>query len=185
MKTIVQGKKIKETYKVVTERDDNNKLVEKPKIILADTEIKWEDILSYDERPQSKYTSNIFNLHLEIYLNENELVRVIEEIFRADLGIWYQRVNKELEKKDNLKKCEKELKPLLEEYNVQMIESNDAAKAYCDLHKLNYAHTDYEELLKLLPNNSISIKIDNELCCNSTWEISPTWRLEPNMSITY
>lgn len=149
MKTIVQGKKIKVTYEVLVERDEDGKLSRKPKITLVNQDTEWEDILTYDAPPQGNET-----LIGEIYLSDDEAVSISRQYFRADLCVWIQRVNKLLEKKDNYKKCEKELKPLLAEYNTQMIEDNPKAKAYCDLHKLNYAETDYEELLKILPESS-------------------------------
>ena len=59
-----------------------------------------------------------------------------------------------LEKKDNLKKCEKELAPILRLYNTQKIEANPKAKSYCDIHKLDYAETDYEELMEIIDPDS-------------------------------
>lgn len=145
MKTHVMGKKIKRTYKVVTCKDED-KYSEKPFMIVDDTEVKWEEILVYETAPQSRsdYSGNYINL------SEDEEVRVEKELFRADLGEWYQHVNKKLEEKDNRKKIEKELEKEIAAYNKYMIENNKKAKAYCDLHKLDYSETDYEELLDLV-----------------------------------
>ena len=152
MKTIVKGKKIKRDYIVKVFKDDDGKFTSKPKIDLIHEDIKWEEILSYEATPQNQYGTSTkwFGMSKYISLSEDEEVEVEKEKFRADLGCWIQFVDKELEVKDNMKKCEKELAAVLKEYNTQMIEDNPKAKAYCDLHKLNYAETDYEELIEII-----------------------------------
>lgn len=147
MKTHVMGKKIKRTYKVCVGKDDEGKYVLKPFITTDDIEIKWEEILVYETAPQSRsgYCSGKY-----INLSEDEEVEVEKEVFRADLGEWYQYTSKELEEKDNRKKIEKELEKEIAAYNKYMIENNKKAKAYCDLHKLDYSETDYGELLDLI-----------------------------------
>lgn len=145
MKTHVMGKKIKRTYKVVTCKD-GDKYSKKPFMIVDDTEVKWEEILVYETAPQSR--SEYYRKYIN--LSEDEEVDVDKEVFRADLGEWYQYVNKKLEEKDNRKKIEKELEKERAAYNKYMIENNKKAKAYCDLHKLDYSETDYEELLDLI-----------------------------------
>ena len=153
MKTIVKGKKIKRNYEVKINKDEDGKFTSKPTIDLIDEDIKWEEILSYEGKAQSHYNnSNWFQISVSrhISLSEDEEVKVVDEKFRADLGCWIQYADKELEVKDNMKKCEKELATVLKEYNTQMIEGNPKAKAYCDLHKLNYSETDYEELMEII-----------------------------------
>jgi desulfoferrodoxin (superoxide reductase-like protein) len=150
MKTVVMGKNVKKTYKVVTDMDDRGKLKSKPIIELEDEDIKWEEILSYEGRAQSYTTFLSFSPHGYICLSEDEEVKVEKEKFRADLGDWYQYTDKVLSEKTNLKKCEKELESALKVYNAQKIEANPKAKAYCNLHKLDYAETDYEELMGVI-----------------------------------
>lgn len=162
MKTIVKGKKIKRNYEVKINKDGDGKFTSKPTIDLIDEDIKWEEILSYDDKPQSHSGShnNWFQVSFSkhISLSEDEEVEIEKEKFRADLGCWIQYVDKELDVKDNMKKCEKELVNVLKEYNTQMIEDNPKAKAYCDLHKLNYAETDYEELMEIIePKEKVTI----------------------------
>ena len=157
METVVMGKKIKNVYSVVIEKDDDGRYLKKP-YIGKEKETTYEEICRYEGTPQSvdRLVSN------EIYLSEDEPVEVDFKRFRADLGTWYQYTRKVLEEKDsNLKKAEKELAAELKLYNTQMIENDDRAKAYCDLHKLDYAETDYEELRKMLPGN---IEVRNKGC---------------------
>lgn len=154
MKTIVMGKKVKETYKVEVEQDKDGKITVKPKIKLDNADIKWEEILSYEGAPQYEViTGWIDNRY--IYLSETDEVKVEKQVFRADLGNWVQYTGKVLDKKDNLKKCEKELENALRLYNTQKIEANPKAKSYCDIHKLDYAETDYEELMDIIEPNVI------------------------------
>lgn len=149
METVVMGKKIKNVYSVVIEKDGDGNYLGKP-YIEKEKETTYEEICRYEGTPQSVH-GFICN---EIYLSEDESASVTKEKFRADLCTWYQYTNKVLEEKDsNLKKAEKELAAELKLYNTQMIENDDRAKAYCDLHKLDYAETDYEELRKILPGN--------------------------------
>ena len=144
MKTHVMGKKVNTTYKLDIVKDDDGQYLEIPKIIVDDIEIKTEEILSYDGEVQRCCI---------LYISEGEEVFVERDRFRADLGDWYQYVNKVLEEKDNKADLEDELKEELKLYNIQKIMGNDKAKAYCDLHKLDYSETDYDELLKIIGNN--------------------------------
>lgn len=148
------GKKVKENYKVEVNQREDGKLLSKPKIILDDCSVKWEEIASYDDEPQYE-VRGLYNDYRYIYLSEDEDVKIEDQRFRVDLGCWIQYTNKELEeRKNNLKKCEKELAPLLRLYNKQRIEANPKAKSYCDIHKLDYAETDYEELMEIIDPDS-------------------------------
>ena len=160
MKTIVMGMKVNEIYKVYTETNKEGKFLSKPKILLDKEEVKYEEIASYEGYPQSSSLGTFFCPSDYIYLSEEEKVRVTDKKFRVDLGCWYQYTDKIISKKDNCKKCEKELKTVLKTYNVQKIEADPKAKAYCDLHKLDYAETDYEELMKIIvPESNLISKI--------------------------
>ena len=155
MKTVVMGKKIKNNYDVVVEKDEDGKYLSRPEIKKLEPDIKWEQIYEYEGTAQygipetPSWLSVPFNRR--IYLSENEEVRVTKQIFRADLGQWFQYTDKVLEEKDgNLKSCEKNLKALLADYNKQKIEDDEDAKAYCDLHKLKYEESDYDEIIKII-----------------------------------
>lgn len=168
MKTVVLGEKIKNTYEVKPMMDENGNFTLKPHIVLVDKYIKYEEICSYEGTPQSKES---FMCHEVVYLSEDERVTVKDEKFRADQGVWYQYTDKVLESKDvNLKKCEKELKSALEVYNAQKIADNPKAKAYCELHKLNPAETDYDQLMEIIGKDntfeitSDGIRLNNPTC---------------------
>ena len=94
-------------------------------------------------------------------MSENESVCVEEEIFRADLVEYLQRVNKVIEEIDeNKEESETELQMLVAEFNKTAIENNMEMLNYCKLHKLTPGETDAEELYKLLhPDESFRFNI--------------------------
>ena len=147
MKTIVMGKNIKKTYEVLDGKNEDGTFKFRPTTRKKNSETTWEEICSYDGEPQCE---NIV-LTRRIYLSEDEQVLIERQIFRADLGSWIQYTAKVLSEDDtNLADCEEELAGLLKEYNKERIEGDTRAKAYCDLHKLDYAETDYDELLAII-----------------------------------
>lgn len=162
MKTIVMGKKIKRNYELKAESDNNGKLKYKPFIKELDPDIQWEEICSYEGEARSYRKENVFAFspYKYIYLSEDEEVIVEKEIFRADLGDYIQYTNKVL-KEDKGDKPDIEI--YIRDYNKQMIEADSEAKAYCDLHKLNYEDTDYDELMKYIyPNRVLKIELEPE-----------------------
>ena len=88
----------------------------------------------------------MFSTGREVYLSEDERVVVKSEKFRVDLGYWIQHVDKRLDYVHNLDEIEDEFNEEIKKYNESMIENDPDAKAYCDLHKLVYADTDYDDL---------------------------------------
>ena len=155
MKTIVMGKKIKRDYEIKVEWDDDGKLKYKPFIKELAPDIQWEEICSYKGEARGCYNESIFYSSLKyIYLSEDEKVTVEKEVFRADLGDYIQYTNKVLEEDEgNKADCEEDLKTYIKEFNKERIENDSKAKAYCDLHKLNYEDTDYDELIKYIAPN--------------------------------
>lgn len=157
MKTIVMGKKIKRNYELRAETDDKGEFLYKPFIKELDPDIKWEEICSYEGEAQISYVE-----WGDRYINisEDEEVKVTREIFRADLGNYIQYTNKILgENEGNKADCEEILKTYIKEFNRERIEHDSEAKAYCDLHKLKYENTDYDELMKYIhPNKVIDIQ---------------------------
>ena len=163
MKTHVMGKKINEIYKLDIKKDDDGQYLKKPEMVLDNKEVEYEEILSYDGEVQRCCI---------LYISEGEEVFVERDRFRADLGDWYQYVDKVLEEKDNKADLEDELKEELKLYNIQKIMGNDKAKAYCDLHKLDYSETDYDELLKIIGNNEsyvVSLKDVTGITVNKSY----------------
>lgn len=164
MKTIVMGKKIKRNYELKVEWDDDGKLKYKPFIKELDPDIQWEEICSYEGEARYCFYNNPsgFELNECIYLSEDEPVIVEKEIFRADLGDYIQYTDKILEEDEgNKADCEENLKIYIKEFNRERIENDSEAKAYCDLHKLNYKDTDYDELMKYIYPNKV-FKIEPE-----------------------
>lgn len=160
MKTHVMGKKVEKTYEVLDHKADDGTFFARPEITETDMQITWEEICSYDGEPQVYYESAYGEYPWTlgkrgINIAEDEFIEVKHSKFRADLGEWYQYTEKVLEEtKVNLIECQRKLDTLLREYNVQKIETDSKAKAYCDLHKLDYAETDYDELLKIIDGNA-------------------------------
>ena len=164
MKTIVMGKKIKRNYELKVEWDDDGKLEYKPFIKELDPDIQWEEICSYEGEACGCSNGSLFTFdpHKYIYLSEDEKVIVEKEIFRADLGDYIQYTDKILEEDEgNKADCEENLKIYIKEFNRERIENDSEAKAYCDLHKLNYKDTDYDELMKYIyPNKVLNIELE-------------------------
>lgn len=157
MKTIVMGKKIKRNYEVKAETDDKGEFLYKPYIAEQSETIEWEEICSYEGEAQISYAEWGKRY---INISEDEEVRVTKEIFRADLGNYIQYTDKILEEDEgNKADCEESLKIYIKEFNRERIENDSEAKAYCDLHKLEYEDTDYDELMKYVyPNKVFDIK---------------------------
>ena len=147
MKTHVMGKKIKNTWELDDGKGKDGEYICKPEIYIKDKEVTWEEICSYDDVPQDCFYGNL-------YLSEDERVYIEKKKFRADLGEWFQYTDKIIEEKDiNIKKVQKELKEEIRGFNKYRIEHDSRAKAYCDLHHLNYEETDYAELKKIIDPN--------------------------------
>lgn len=184
MKTIVMGKKVTNNYDVVVKRDEDNKLCSRPFIMELTPDIEWEEICEYEGEPQKEYT--IF-AGSEIYISEDECVLVTKQKFRADLGNWYQYTNKVLsEDEGNKESCETNLTALLKEYNKQMIEDDERAKAYCNLHKLDYEESDYDEIIKIIGKNKPEMEIpkvwkfSSDIPTNAVIKIDDTY---PNITL--
>lgn len=157
MKTTVQGKKITNKWSVDTGKErkivhgeEREIFVKKPSLV-KEEEVEWLDICEYDAAgPQSTSACDVF-YNRGIYLADDERVNINQEIFRADLGEWFQRVDKVLEEIDeNKEESETELQTLMAEFNKTAIENNTEMSNYCKLHKLTPEETDAGELYSLL-----------------------------------
>lgn len=184
MKTIVMGRKIKRNYELVSDLDEDNKFTSKPYIKELDPEIKWEEICSYEGKARMNYAF----LGRYINISEDEEVVVTKQIFRADLGNYIQYTDKVLKDDDSGRAAfEEDLKNLLKIYNKQMIESNSKAKDYCDLHKLNYEDTDYDQVMKYISRDlkdvtSITVTPDNYWKDIRAIPTDLSWRLYPTVN---
>lgn len=181
MKTIVMGKNVTNNYDVVVNRDEDNKLCSRPFIKELTPDIEWEEICEYEGEAQYSY------LGRTIYISEDEEVIVTEQVFRADLGSYIQYTNKVLsEDEGNKESCETNLAALLKEYNKQMIEDDERAKAYCNLHKLDYEESDYDEIIKIIGKNKPEMEIpkvwkfSSDILANAVIKIDDTY---PNITL--
>lgn len=148
MKTIVKGMNIERHYVVKDCKREDGTFYRRPYMETDSEQYKrtFETILTYEGTPQ--YKGEIFQ---SFYISEDEEVEITKKYFRADLGVWVVETNKLLSEKNiGEKKCKQELAKLIKEYNKQKIESCDYLKAYCDIHKLSYEDTDYDELKKIV-----------------------------------
>lgn len=170
MQTVVFGKIIEKRHEIdakvkTIEEDGNKKIVytAKPEKKVTEEIIGYKEILRFDGEP--RYNSNVygfFNFSTEDKFNiaENEVVKKEEEIFRADLNEIHLRTNKVLETRELYKdEIDNVYQTYVEDFNEQMIVSNERMKSYCDLHKLAYEETDAIELFKLVyPEEEYEIK---------------------------
>lgn len=162
MKTHVMGKIVTNIYGLDNGKDKGefgNKFIRRPSIEKKDSKVECQEICSYEGEARTSRL-NIWNHMTYINLSETEEVMVEKQIFRADLGDYFQYTDKVIEEINkscytNSDYCDLQISliKLLKEYNKYMIENDDQAKAYCDLHKLNYEETDYDELLKVMGRN--------------------------------
>ena len=158
MKSVVKGQIVKETYSVVdnlttiTEDGEEKRVFTARPHILAQLEIEdWKDILVVDGEICYNRESACLGWCAEFNISENETVREIRSVFRADLNEKHYFTNKVLETQSvNKEESESKLRILMADFNEQMIESNEQMSAYCKLHKLDPRETDCDELFKIL-----------------------------------
>lgn len=108
----------------------------------------------------------------------DEEVKVIKETFYADLGEWRQLVDKVVENTDYGKEViEAEYAEDICEYNQQMIGEDERMKAYCELHHLDPAETDADELRKIVYANTTipSYTISSKDVVYTPITYTPTW----------
>ena len=160
MKTHVMGKIVTNTYGLDNGKEKGefgDKFIRRPSIEKKDSEVEWQEICCYEGEAQG--VDSVWGKK-HMYISETEDVIVIEQRFRADLGDYFQYTDKVIEQINkscytNSDYCDLQntLAELLKEYNKYMIENDEQAKAYCDLLKLDYEETDYDELLKVMGRN--------------------------------
>lgn len=167
MKTIVKGMNIERHYVVKDCKMEDGTFHHRPYMESDSKQYKetWETILEYEGEPQYMKKGACLE---KFYISEDEEVKITNKYFRADLAAWVVETNKVLsEKHIGEKKCKQELAKLIKEYNKQKIESCDYLKAYCDIHKLSYEDTDYDELKEIVEKPK---KLGEDVCFkNGSW----------------
>lgn len=158
IKSNIQGKHITHNYSVKYERNDKGGLKAKPRLEVKD-EVTYETIMTVDGEIGSNSSgtwsftsiSLSFDCRHRINLSEDEEVIVDNKIYRADLHVYMVHTSKVLSEKDcGKEEAEALLEKLTGEYNEQVINADEKLAAYCKLHKLVLAETDYEELKKVV-----------------------------------
>ena len=165
MKTHVMGRKVIERY-YIDGLDPHGKVKRgvKPKLVLDEDEsyVEFVEMFTYEDAPQSEG----LGLHQSIHISEKEIVKIIREYFRADIGDWYQEVDKvvDLDSDENTMRTAY-YDRVMKEWNDMMICGDAAVKEYCDIHNLKYEDTDYEKIRDLvnIPKNNGCFKDDSWL----------------------
>lgn len=160
MKSYIQEQVLTTIYEVFEKRNDDGILTTKP-CLRKGTKVEYrtmkrpcgEDFvvdgkIDYDNKLSYGFD---FNPTRTIHLSEEERVRVVEEIYRADINAMMIHTDKIGEEHEvDKERCEAKLAELLAEYNKYHIEKNGKLMSYCKLHNLDPAKTDYEELKKIV-----------------------------------
>ena len=184
MRTVVFGKRIENHYiikdnkkEVLDEKNCFSKWVftAKPTIEKEIEIVDWSELLSFEGEPRynkgtkpKAKSSNPFDLSAifsfstknKINISSDEEVYIDEEVFRADLNELHLHTDKIVEENDNDRDYQmNSYEMLVNDFNQQMIESNDKLNAYCKLHNLLPCCTDCVELFKLVfPNEEYVIE---------------------------
>lgn len=157
IKSYIQGKYITHAYAIKENKDDAGKFVSKPKLTTKD-EITWADILVVNGeigQTSRKFSSGglwTFDITHKINISETEEVHVEEKIYRADLHAYMVHTDKVITEVDaeGSEDIKHRYNVLVSEYNMQMIAADKKLEAYCGVHNLNPATTDYDELKKIV-----------------------------------
>ena len=164
MKTKVFGKKIENNYiiepnqKFIQDENGCDKLVftAKPTLRKEQRLVEWVELHSFDGEPRYNnprnniiwVSSGFLN---QINLSEDEEVGIEKEIFRADLNELHLHTDNIVKEFYFYKEYQEAgYRTLIGEFNMQMIESNDKLKSYCDVHKLFPEATDCIELFRIV-----------------------------------
>ena len=179
MRSTIYGQKIERKYKTECTRNDDGLIIRKPKLIAEET-ITYApvirnsgEVMSVDgEIGSNRSSKSIWSLSKRINLSEDTEVEVLKEIYRADLNGYIVYTDFVISIEDVGKcDCEAEINSLIAEYNKAHIEKDEKARTYCDIHKLNYEETDYDELISLI---NPTVSFDNAYSNMLSYCIPPT-----------
>lgn len=134
----------------------------KPELKCDVVELDPVEVCQYDGNPLKSNVCRPFgildaNRNPKINIGDEE-IEVIKETFYCDLGEWKQFVDKVVENVDHDKEAaEAEYAEAICEYNEQTINEDERMKAYCELHHLDPAETDVDELRKIVYGNTVTV----------------------------
>jgi hypothetical protein len=159
--SFIQGKRITHTYEIKENKDLNTgKFTRKPELITHD-EIVWETLLKENGEEfvvdgEIGHTSGggwlAIDIRRKINISETEEVGVEQQIYRADIHAYMVHTDKVVGEEDAVDSGDTKVKygRLVCEYNEQMIKDDEKLSAYCKVHNLTPANTDYDELRKVV-----------------------------------
>lgn len=152
----------------------------KPEIVKDIIELDPVEICQYEGIPCASSSVCIYK---RINIGDEE-VYVQKEVFYADLSEWRQFVDKVVSNVDYCKEeTELDYADLIGQYNEQMINEDEKLKAYCNLHHLDPARTDVDELKKIVYGNCLTITGDmTTTIARETVLGSPTSYIVSNVS---
>lgn len=134
----------------------------KPELKCDVVELDPVEVCQYDGNPLKSNVCRPFgildaNRNPKINIGDEE-IDVIKETFYADLGEWQQLIDKVVENTDhNKESAGAEYAEAICEYNEQTINEDERMKAYCELHHLDPAETDVDELRKIVYGNTVTV----------------------------
>lgn len=164
IKSYIQGKHITHTYEIKEHKDeDTGKFKSKPELVTHDN-ITWKTLQKVSGAEfivdgeigqtsrKATYPYGLFDMSHRINISETEEVCVEDQIYRADLHAYMVHTDKVLSEEDEIGSEDIKWKygNLVCQYNRQMIENDEKLSAYCKVHGLTIANTDYDELKKIV-----------------------------------
>lgn len=167
----------------------------KPEIIKDVVELDPVEICQYEGIPCASSSVYIIGYPYKRINIGDEEVNVQKEAFYADLSEWKQFVDKVVSNVDYYKEeVELDYADLIAQYNEQMIKADEKLQAYCDLHHLNPAETDVDELRKIVYGNTVTVGTISTGTSSSSYTYTvpsvyatscePTWTAATTNTIT-
>jgi len=140
MKYIVQGQKITNTYKLISNKNEDGTFLKKPEIRFDNKDTAWGKILDFE-------MLSSFN-HSRINITEDEEVIVKQTIFRADEVITYLRTNKIISTVDNKSEFHVAYKDLLAEYCDYICKKYPKVKRHVEIYNISLPIEEIDEIVK-------------------------------------
>lgn len=177
MQTVLLGKVVKKKYEAVRNCEERmidgelvNVFISVPELKVEETVDEWREFCRYDGEPRfstyrsiNPWTIRVFD-DVKTFIYKGEKIHSKNEIFHADLNEVHLETDKVLETIEENKEIAESLHSTdMYFFNVEMIKSNEALKAYCDLHKLDYGSTDCLQLFKIVYPNKEWKLVDGKM----------------------
>lgn len=149
MKTVILGQNIVRTWELVANKSDEGKYLNKP-YLRNQNECTYTDLFEFKGEINYNLTNTYFDF-ATFNISEDETVKLIKKIFRADLNKTFIYTDHIVSEKDiNKDDLEIKLDCELKLYNEQLIKNDEKILKYCTVHNLDISIADYEYLKKLV-----------------------------------